>query len=435
MYDKMSAVEISRIIRKREAKPSEICADFLAQIDNLNSQINAFITIDKDAVLSRARELDELQSSGGALTAMFGLPVAIKDNICTRDLPTTCASQMLENFCPPYDATVVSRLRENGAIILGKTNMDEFGISANGTLSEGNANAVTSGMVPLAIGNDYCGVVGYKPTYGAISRYGVISCSGSFDTVGTTTRTVADAALLASAISGHDPYDATSNPKYTPDFSNIIEAKDFSLKGKKIGILKEFLADDRHAVVSKAAEIYESLGADIVEVSIPAIEYAMAAYYTIAFAETSSNLSKFDGMQFGKRSQNFSDIDSLYINSRTEFLGEEVKQRIILGTYTLMAGNYDDYYKKARAAQQLLREQFKAAYAECDIMLTPMSFSSDIFAVPANVVRLPTVSVPFSKDADESPMSVQLIGKHFDDVQLMAFAQALESAISGGESI
>ena len=429
MYEKMSAVEISRIIQKREAKPSEICADFLAQIDNLNSQTNAFITIDKDAVLNRVRELDELQSSGGDLPAMFGLPVAIKDNICTKDLPTTCASKILEDFRPPYDATVVSRLRENGAIILGKTNMGEFGISANETSNEGNANAVASGMAPFALGTDYHGVVGYKPTYGAISRYGVISCSGSFDTVGTTTRTVADAALLASAISGHDAYDATSNPQYTPDFSNIIEGDEFSLnniKGKKIGILKEFLADDTHAVVSKTAELYKSLGADIVKVSIPAVEYALAAYYTIAFAEASSNLSKFDGMQFGRRSQNFTDIDSLYINSRTEFLGEEVKKRIILGTYTLMAGNYDDYYKKARNAQQLLREQFKAAFAECDVILTPTSFNSDMFNVPAKVIGLPAVSMP---------LSIQLIGKSFDDVQLMAFAQALEMAISGGESI
>ena len=478
MYEKMSVSEISRMIRNREVKPSEICADFLSRIDKQESEINAFINIDGEAVMQRAKDLDG-QDDGR--TVLFGIPVAVKDNICTRDLPTTCGSKMLENFRPPYDATVISRLREQGAIIIGKTNMDEFAMGGStetsffgatrnshdltrtpGGTSGGSAAAVAAGMSPCSLGSDtggsirqpagFCGLVGYKPSYGAVSRNGLVSYAGSFDQIGPITRTVSDAALLAAAISGYDATDAVSNPNYSPDFSDIIEGRAISLKGRRIGILKECLADgindDVRAAVMSAADIYKSLGAELVDISVPAIEHSLPVYYIIALAEASSNLAKFDGVQFGYRAANCSDTDSLYINSRTEGFGAEVKKRIILGTYILSADNYEAYYKKARAGQAMLREQFKAVFEKCDVILAPITpgtayklgekeqdpvklYLNDICTVPANIAGLPAISVPCAKDASGLPIGVQLLGSRFEDAQLLAFAHALEHEISG----
>ena len=480
MYEKMSVSALSRMIRGREAKPSEICAGFLARAGKLGPEINAFINIDGDAVMRRAKELDgrldKPGGAGGGIPALFGIPVALKDNICTLDLPTTCGSKMLENFRSPYEATIISRLRDCGAVILGKTNMDEFAMGSStetsffgavrnphdltrtpGGTSGGSAAAVASGMAPCSLGSDtggsirqpaaFCGLVGYKPTYGAVSRYGLIPYAGSFDQAGPITRTVADAALLAAAIAGYDPMDATSEPGYAPDFSDIIEDRAFSLKGRKIGILKECfadgLSDEIRAAVMSAAETYKKLGAEIVDISIPAIEHSLPVYYIIALAEASSSLARFDGVKFGYRSADCNDSDSLYINSRTECFGAEVKKRIILGTYILTADNYEAYYKKARIVQVMLREQFKSAFETCDAILSPVTpgaapkigekeknpaklYLNDICTVPANIAGLPAVSVPFGKDGGGLPIGVQLMGRRFDDARLLAFARALE---------
>ena len=486
MYEKISVSALSRMIRNKEVKPSEVCADFLSRIDRFEPEINAFINIDRTAVIRCAKELDEKEPDG----ILFGVPIAVKDNICMQGLPTTCGSKMLENFRPPYDATVISRLQKQGAVILGKTNMDEFAMGAStetsffgatrnpcdptrtpGGTSGGTAAAVASAMSPCGLGSDtggsvrqpasFCGVVGYKPTYGAVSRYGLIPYAGSFDHIGSMTRTVTDAALLMAAIAGHDPMDATSNPRFIPDFS-VIQIEKFDVRGKRIGILKECFADgisdDIRAAITNAAETYKKMGAEPVDISIPAIERSLSAYYIIALAEASSNLARFDGVRFGYRSADCGDngggdIEALYVNSRTEGFGTEVKKRIILGTYMLKAGNYDAYYKRARISQIMLCEQFKAAFEKCDIMLAPVTprsaykigekesdsarlYLNDVCTVPANIAGLPAISVPCAKDADGLPIGVQLLGRKFDDARLLAFARAFERELemAGGET-
>ena len=325
---------------------------------------------------------------------IFGMTVAVADNICTADMPTTCASKMLADFKSPYDATVVARLKEQGAIIVGKANMDEFNICPSIKIAE----TVASGCVRFTLASDTCGqiripaanlgLVGYKPSYGAVSRLGLLSYSNSFDQIGAIARNVSNAALLISAVSGHDESDATTNPKFIPDFSGI---DNFNIKGKIIGRIND-------------------------NIFLPTAEYAASIYAIIASAEASSNLAKYDGLRYGYRTANFkeNDVDSLYINSRTEGFGEEVKRLIIAGTYVLSSENYDAYYKRARVAMAMLREEIKAAFEKCDVILTPVSLET---AVLANIAGLPAISLP---------QNIQLIGKRFDDANLLGFARALE---------
>jgi len=472
MFENITVVELSRMIRKKDVKPSEVCADFLARANKTEPKINAFITHTPDNVIQRAKELDE-EIITPETSPVFGLPIAVKDNICTIDMPTTCASKMLENFRPTYDATVVSRLKEQGAVIMGKTNMDEFAMGASGETSAygrvynphdltrspggsscGSAAAVAAGSVPFSLGSDtggsirqpasFCGLVGYKPSYGAVSRYGLLAYANSFDQIGSICRTVSDVALLTTAIAGHDTHDSTSNPAFVADFSSIEE---FNVKGKKIGILKECFAngidDEVYAAVMSVKKTYESLGAEIIEISIPSIENSLPAYYTIALAEASSGLSKLDGIRFGYRTSNYTDMDSLYINSRTEGFGDEVKKRIIIGTYLLSAGNYEVYYKKSRIIQSMIRDDFSNAFKECDILLTPVTpktaypfgqketdpaalYLGDICTVPVNMAGLPAISIPCGKDSENLPIGVQLIGNKFKDADLLGFACAFE---------
>lgn len=488
-YIYMSASELSRLIHQKEVKPSEICAAFLSRIEALESKVNAFITLDKESVMRRGKELDDIPVTPET-SAVFGLPIAVKDNICTFDMPATCASKMLADFKPPYDATVVSNLREQGAVIMGKTNMDEFAMGSScensyfgashnphdltrmtGGTSGGSAAAVAAGMTPLSLGSDtggsirqpasYCGAVGYKPTYGIVSRYGLLAYAGSFDTIGTITRTVSDAALLAHSIAGHDTMDATSVPKTILDYSNLSNIlsniEQFDVKGKKIGVPKEYfhgnignitgLNEDIRTAVMSAAETYKFMGAELIDISLPLTEYCLPVYHIIAAAEASSNLAKYDGLRYGYRAKDFDgkDIESLYVNSRTEGFGTEVKKRIIAGTYVLSAGNYDIYYKKARIVQSMIRQEFKSAFEKCDIILTPVtpniafkigekrvttesyeSYLTDIYTVPVNLAGLPAVSVPCGKDGNNMPVGVQLIGKRFDDGNLFGFARAFE---------
>lgn len=467
---KMNASELSRMIHQKEAKPSEICAAFLSRHEAVNPKINAYTNIDSDAALKHAKELDEMPITAET-PAMFGLPVAIKDNICTHDLPTTCASKMLEKFRSPYDATVITRLREQGAVILGKTNMDEFAMGSGlkesafgrvcnphdagrvpGGSSSGSGAAVAAGSALFALGSDtggsirlpaaFCGAVGYKPTYGAVSRYGVVGYACSFDQVGPIARTVSDAALLTSAIVGHDPMDATSHPSFIPDFSTV-EA--FSVKNKKIGILKECfegVSEDVQKALNLAIQTYTSAGAEVQEISIPLIKHSLSIYCIIALAEASSNFAKYDGLRYGHRSDHFDDIDSLYINSRTEGFGTIVKQRIWTGTYILSAGNYDRYYKKARIAQAMLRDQFKKIFETVDVIFTPVSPITapkygeqltdsisclmDQCTVPVNLAGLPAIAVPCGKDNNQLPIGFQLIGRRFEDASLLGFARVFE---------
>jgi len=459
------ASELSRLVRQKETKPSELCADIFSRCDEVEPKINAFISLEREAAMRRAKELDETPITPET-PKLFGIPIAVNDNICTRDMPTTCASKMLKDFRPPFSATVVSRLGQQGAVFIGKTNMDEFAMGSSGEISifgatrnphdvgylpggasSGSAAATAAGSAVLALGSDtggdvrlpaaFCGTVGYKPTYGAVSRYGLISHAGSFDQIGILSRTVSGAALLASAIAGHDPMDATSNPGFLPDFSGVQE---FSVKNKRIGVIKECfdgLTDDMRKGVGEAKEVCESLGAIVEDVSLPIVGHCLPIYYIIALAEASSELAKYDGVRFGHRSDKSSDIDNLYINSRTEGFGAEVKRRVWLGTYLLSEGNIDAYYKRARIAGAMLREQFRDCFAKYDLLLTPVSPTTAFrvddkptdlnkFTAPANIAGLPAVSLPCSKDRGGMPINVQLIGKWFEDAALLGFARAFE---------
>jgi len=353
------------------------------------------------------------------------------------DMLTTCSSKMLTGFIPPYDATVIARLKDQGAVITGKIEIDEFNMGTGAKMTE----ALNSGNYKFILGSDTdgslrlsaarCGMVGYKPTYGAVSRFGLISYAGSFDQIGAITRNVSDAALLISAVAGRDEADATSSPDFIPDFSNI---ENFDVKNKKIGIPKEYAGNIKP--LNKIIETYKSMGAEFIDVSLPLTEYAVPVYNIISSAEAYSNLSKHDGLRYGYRAKNFDEnsFDSLYINSRTEGFGDEVKKRIIFGTYVLCKENYESYYKSARVAMAMLREEFKAAFEKCDVLLTPVSpgnsFDSTEFTVPANLAGLPAIYAPSASN----PAGFQLIGKKFGDVELLGFARAFEREDNGGET-
>ena len=464
----MSATELARLIHQKEAKPSEICRAFLACAVETEPKIKAFITLEGELAMAQAEVLDAMAITEDT-PAVFGLPFAVKDNICTADMPTTCASKMLQNFRPTYNATVVTRLQRQGAVLVGKTNMDEFAMGQNSessifgrthnpqdmnSSSDGSAAAVAAGSVPLSLGTDMdgslrrsgssCGLVGYKPSYGAVSRYGLISSSSSFDQIGPLCRTVSDAALLTAAIAGYDAMDSMSNPQFVPDFSNV---ESFAVKGRTIGIVKELFGedvnDDVRRVTLSAAKVYESLGATVIEISIPEIAHSLPVYHTIAMAEASSNLAKLDGVRFGYRAPNVTDMDSLYINSRTEGFGDEVKGRILVGTYLLTTGNYEVYYKKARVLRGRLCEAFQTAFETCDFLLTPTTpkappvygqketdmgalYASNICTIPMNVAGLPAISVPHEINREGLPIGVQFIGRRFADADLLGFARVLE---------
>ncbi|MCL2357244.1 MAG: aspartyl/glutamyl-tRNA amidotransferase subunit A [Defluviitaleaceae bacterium] len=472
MIHTKTAVELCGLIRGKELKPSEVCESFLSRCDE---NPGAYLHLDKDAVLSQAKELDNAAITSET-PALFGLPVAIKDNICTKGVPTTCASKMLENFVPPYDATVVSRLKDSGAIILGKTNMDEFAMGCvertmnaggashdparapgfEGTCGSrdvspvlGGAAAVAATSAPVAVGSDtggairlpaaQCGVVGYRPTYGAVSRYGLMAYAGSFDQIGLIAGNVSDAALLASVIAGHDSRDSKSVPGVALNFSQI---ENFDMRGKKIGMLSQCFngvdADVAQAV-GDAAKVYESLGATVEEVSVPLVEHCLPVFYIIALGEASSNLSRYDGVGYGYRTANAGSLDELYVNSRTEGFGATVKQRLWLGTYLLSAGNYEKYFEKALVARAMLAAQFKAAFEKYDFLLSPVSpkaahghdespGATDVAkqercTVPASLAGLPAVSIPCGTNKS---VGVQLIANRFNDADLLGAARVLE---------
>jgi len=443
MFENIDITGLSHMIHQKEVKPSEVISYFCTQAEK-SSQLNAFNFLNAESAMEYAKELDK-QPITPETSALFGIPIAVKDNICTMDMPTTCSSKMLQNFRPTFDATAVTRLRSQGAVLFGKTNMDEFGASSGSDNSifgrvsnpyntnisaDGSAVAVAANIAPISLASDtggsirkpaaLCNLVGYKPTRGAVSRYGLIGYSGSFDQIGVLARSVSDAALIMTVIGGHDAKDATSNPNFSFDISKL-EA--LNIKGKKIGIVDEYCTD-----VMSVAKKYEALGAELIKVSLPSIANCLPAYYAIAYAEASSSLSKLDGIRFGHRSENYNDIDSLYTNSRTEGFSLETQKQIIIGTYVLSSGNYDLYYKKARIVQAMLREEFNSAFSKCDIVLAPSMHNdephqADICTAPASLVGLPAVSVP-------DTIGFQFIGKSFEDADLLSFAQILEREVA-----
>ena len=452
-----------------EISPTELVQELARITEVKNPAINAYISWDTDAALAAAATADVTLPLGG-------IPIAIKDNICLKGEPTRCASHMLHNFVSPYDATAVTKLRNFGAIPFGRANMDEFamgsagknsayGVTHNpaapghvpGGSSSGSAAAVAAGMAIAALGSDtggsirqpasHCGIVGMKPTYGRISRYGLVAFASSLDQIGPLTHNVEDAALLLNCMCGHDAKDSTSSPHPTEDFTAKIGQ---SIAGVRIGLPKEYLssgnAPEVTAAINAAVSKLTELGAEIVEISLPHSEAVVSAYYIIACAEASSNLSRFDGIRYGYRAENTNGLDDLYSRSRAEGFGPEVKRRIILGTYVLSSGFYDAYYAKAQKVRALVAQDFADAFNKVDFILGPVAptaaplmddknmtplqiYLADIYTIPANLAGLPGISIPTPQNGG-LPVGIQLLGKHFAEADLVRVASALEQAFA-----
>ena len=455
--------ELQEKLNKNEITPLEITKSYINRINEKEKDVQAFVTINEDA---------EEQ----AKNTKSGIPIGIKDNICQKGTKTTCSSKMLENFVSPYDATVVEKLKENQSIFLGKLNMDEFAMGAAteysafkktknpwnlnkvpGGSSGGSAAAVAAGMVPWALGSDtggsirqpasFCGVVGLKPTYGLVSRYGLVAFASSLDQIGPITKDVTDSAILLNMISGHDEKDSTSANIEKIDYTKALK-KD--VKGMKIGIPKEYFGEGINPEVKErvfaVAKKYEEMGAIVEECSIKTTDYALAVYYILACAEASSNLGRFDGIRYGYRTKNYSNLNDIYKNSRSEGFGPEVKRRIILGTYVLSSGYYDAYYKKAQKVRALVKKEFKELFEKYDLLLTPTSptvafdigtksnnplemYLADICTVSVNISGVPAITIPCGVDSSGMPIGVQLIGKHFGEEKILQAAYTYEQEI------
>ncbi len=470
-----SAVEFAALLEKKEVSALEVADAALARIEAVDGSVEAFLSVNGDAIRARAREIDERRVRGEALGRLAGIPVAVKDNICTKGIATTCASKMLENFVPPYNATVVDKLNAADALIAGKVNMDEFAMGGScensafkatknpwdltrvpGGSSGGSAAAVAACEVPLSLGSDtggsircpagLCGIVGLKPTYGAVSRFGLVAFASSLDQIGPFARTVDDAALLFDVIRGRDAaHDATS--KECPFTMPGAE-----VKGLRIGVPKEYfgegVTEEVRAAVLRAVDELKALGAEIVEISLPSTGYALSAYYIISSAEASSNLARYDGVKYGYSGRRDGTLSDLYLTTRSEGFGREVKRRIMLGTYVLSSGYYDAYYKRAKMLQKRISAEFAAAFEQCDVIATPTTpstafrlgeklsdplamYASDICTVTANIAGLPGVSVPCGFGADGLPIGMQLLGPHFSESRLLTVAKCYETARGG----
>ena len=456
--------ELAAALRKGEFSSEELTRHFLERIESHGDGLNAFITVTPEEALEEARVADRRIAAGEA-GPLTGLPLAHKDIFCTQGIRTSCGSRMLDNFISPYDATVVANLKAAGMVTLGKTNMDEFAMGSSnetsyygpvrnpwdtgrvpGGSSGGSCAAVAAGLAPAATGTDtggsirqpcaMTGITGLKPTYGRVSRYGMIAFASSLDQAGPITRSAEDAALMLGAMAGHDDRDSTSVEEPVPDYTDGIDA---SLDGLRIGVPKEFFDEgldaDNAATVRAAVGVYESLGATIREVSLPNIDRSVPTYYVVAPAECSSNLSRFDGVRFGYRAENPKDLEDLYRRSRGEGFGAEVKRRIMTGTYVLSAGYYDAYYLKAQRVRQLIAEDFRRAFEDVDLIMGPTSptpafelgaktddpvtmYLNDIYTIGVNLAGLPGMSVPCGF-VQGLPVGLQIVAHHFDEARLL----------------
>ncbi|WP_457622834.1 Asp-tRNA(Asn)/Glu-tRNA(Gln) amidotransferase subunit GatA [Persephonella sp.] len=465
---KKSVAELIDLLRKKEVKPSEIIESIKSRTSSIEPKIESYVTDLTDEALEYGRKLDDELIKLKEIPVLFGIPIAIKDNISTKNIRTTCSSKILENYIPPFDATVIEKLKENRYIITGKTNLDEFAMGSStensaffvtknpwdlervpGGSSGGSAAAVSAGLVPAALGSDtggsirqpaaFCGVVGLKPTYGRVSRYGLVAFASSLDQIGTFTRTIEDAAIILNVISGKDEKDSTSANKEVPDFTKYIGK---GVKGIKIGIPEEFFVEGLDPkikeMVMNSAKLLEKEGAELVSISMPTTKYAIEAYYIIAPSEASSNLARYDSVRYGYRTSEYSDLEEMYSKSRDEGFGAEVKRRIMLGTYSLSSGYYDAYYLKAQKVRTLIYKDFINAFKEVDVILTPTTpdvafkigekvddpiqmYLSDIFTVSVNMAGVPGISVPCGFK-DGLPVGLQLIGKPFDEGTILQVA-------------
>ena len=463
--------EYAELLRQRELSSVELTKQYLARIEKVDALIDSFITICPDEALAAAAKADERIAKGEA-TILTGIPVGIKDNICTEGITTTCASKMLYNFVPPYDATVIKRLKYEGAVILGKLNMDEFAMGSStessyfkktknpyeltrvpGGSSGGSAASVSADLAPYALGSDtggsirqpaaFCGNVGLKPTYGLVSRFGLIAFASSLDQIGSFTKDVTDCAIVLNAIAGYDSMDSTSVDTEQTDYTKALG---LPLKGMKVGVPKQYLESGIQTEIRKAIEeairVYEALGAACEECSLPLSKYALPAYYLISSAEASSNLARFDGIKYGYRAEEYHGLTELYERTRSEGFGEEVKRRIMLGTYALSSGYYDAYYKKAQQVRALIKRDFGKCFEKHDVLLTPTTpttafhfgeksdpvamYMGDICTVAVNIAGLPAISIPAGFDKKGMPIGIQLIANSFDERKLLTTAYAYE---------
>ena len=469
----MTAHELHDKLVNREVSALELTRAQLARIEETEAEIESYITVTSASALKKAEEVDQKIAAGEEISPLAGIPVAIKDNISTKGVLTTCASKMLYNYVPPYSADAYERLLGQDAVMVGKANMDEFAMGSStensyfkktknprntacvpGGSSGGSAAAVAADEAVFALGSDtggsirqpasFCGVVGMKPTYGLVSRYGLIAFASSLDQIGPITKDVRDCATVLSAICGKDEKDSTSLHVPTPDFLGALSGE---CKGMRVGLPKEYLSDAvdpavREAVLS-AAKAYESMGAEIVECSLPMLDYALETYYLISSAEASSNLARYDGVRYGFRAEGCEDLDSLFLKTRSEGFGKEVKRRIMLGTFVLSSGYYDAYYKKAQKTRTLICQDFARVFETVDCILTPTSpctawkfgaksadpvqmYLADICTVSINIAGLPALSMPYGTDGEGLPIGVQLIGPRLGDAKILKAAYALE---------
>lgn len=466
--------EHAEALRKKEYSSVQLTQAYLEQIDKKDKTIGAYITVTADRAIESAKAFDEGRCSDSEISPLAGIPCGIKDNMCTKGIKTTCASKMLGGYIPPYSAHVVEKLEKSGAVILGKLNMDEFAMGSTtensafkvcrnpldtdrvpGGSSGGSAAAVAAREAVYTLGSDtggsirqpasFCGVVGMKPTYGSVSRYGLVAFASSLDQIGPITSTVLDNALVLNAIVGHDKRDATSVKRVYNDFTADIKN---GVKGMKIGVPEEFfgegISDDVRKAVLAAADTYRALGVELVSVSMPSIDYALSAYYVISSAEASSNLARFDGVRYGYRCDDYSNIDELYRKSRSEGFGSEVKKRIMLGTFALSSGYYDAYYKKALQVRSLVRKDFDEAFGKCDFIISPVTptvaykigektgdslqmYMGDAYSVPVNIAGIPALTLPCGIGEGGMPVGMQLIGPAFSEGLLYRAGFAFES--------
>lgn len=477
LYEK-TASELSEMLKNKECSAVELCNDVLARINETENKIGAYVTVAEESAKENAKKIDKAMAAGDKLHPLAGIPIGIKDNISTKGIRTTCSSKMLENYVPPFDATVMNKINNAGMTVIGKMNMDEFAMGSStetsymhltrnpyntecvpGGSSGGSAAAVAAGEAILTLGSDtggsirqpaaLCGVVGMKPTYGSVSRYGLVAFASSLDQIGPLGKSVKDVAMLQSLICGHDRYDATSKNIEYPDYAAALKE---NAKGLKIGIPKEYFGEGIDSQVKesvmKAVKEFELQGAVIKEISLPSTEYAINTYYIIASAEASSNLARFDGVKYGYRTSEYDGLVDMYEKTRSEGFGDEVKRRIMLGTFVLSSGYFDAYYKKAKRVQNQISQEFSNAFKECDIIATPTvpasafkigenigdpikMYYNDVCTVTVNIAGLPAISLPCGKDSAGMPMGLQLIGDKFSEQTLLNTAYTYEKICGG----
>lgn len=469
-----SAVELQDLIKKKEVSIEELTAESYKRINKVDGEVQAFLALNEEQATAQAKEMDQVPFEQRG--PLFGMPIGVKDNIVTEGIETTCASKILEGFNPIYDATVVHKLRQAGLVTIGKLNMDEFAMGSSnensafkntrnpwnlnhvpGGSSGGSAAAVAAGEVPFSLGSDtggsirqpasFCGVVGMKPTYGRVSRFGLVAFASSLDQIGPVTRNVEDNAFLLEAISGLDANDSTSADMEVPSFTKSLTG---NIKGLRIAVPKEYLGqgvgEASKQSVLDALKVLESLGATWEEVSLPHSKYALAAYYLLSSSEASSNLARFDGIRYGFRADNVENLMELYKETRAQGFGNEVKRRIMLGTYSLSAGSYDAYYRKAQQVRTLIKQDFDNVFDKYDVIIGPTTptpafkigenvkdpltmYANDILTIPVNLAGVPGISVPCGF-SDGLPLGLQIIGKYFDEATIYRVAHAYEQATS-----